>query len=283
MKNNVTDEIYQPRSGLPARVMGILNVTPDSFSDGGQFNHIDAALKQTELMLQQGATIIDVGGQSTRPGANSISLDLELQRVIKVIEGIQQHFDCYISIDTDKAQVMEAAINAGADMVNDVNALRGDGCLEVISRLKVPVCLMHMQGKPRTMQQAPQYDDVVHDVIDFFKERITACVEAGISQEAICIDPGFGFGKTVSQNYQLLDKLHEFHQLNLPLLVGISRKSMIGAILNNDVDERLIGSVSCATIALLKGARIIRVHDVQPSYEAVKIVSACTQAHLLKG
>ena len=274
MQEHSFSSIYTPEQGLCARVMGILNVTPDSFSDGGQFNHLDAALKQVEQMLFEGASIIDVGGESTRPGAQAVSAEQELERVIGTIEAIKERFDCFISIDTTKSQVMREAVKAGADMVNDVNALRGDDCLEAVAEMQVPVCLMHMQGEPRTMQFDPQYNDVVSDISDFFAERISACIEAGIKPDAICLDVGFGFGKTVEQNYQLLKNLEIFHKFSVPLLVGMSRKSMIGEILNKKVDERLAGSIACATIAMQKGARIVRVHDVKETVDALKIVSA---------
>ena len=267
--------IYTPPEGLCARVMGILNVTPDSFSDGGKFSDIDAALAQVELMLAQGATIIDVGGESTRPGAKAVSANEELDRVIGVIEAIKARFACFISVDTSKATVMREAVNVGAHMINDVYGLRGEGCLETVAELQVPVCMMHMQGEPRTMQHNPQYDDVINDVSKFFAERIGACIEAGIKSEAISIDPGFGFGKTVEQNYQLLKRLNAFDKFGVPILVGMSRKSMIGAVLNNQVDDRLVGSIACATIAMNKGASIVRVHDVKETVDAVKIVSAC--------
>lgn len=267
--------IYTPPEGLCARVMGILNVTPDSFSDGGKYSDIDAALTQVELMLEQGATIIDVGGESTRPGAKAVSAQQELDRVLGVIEAIKARLACFISVDTTKARVMREAVNAGAHMINDVNGLQGEQCLEALAELQVPVCLMHMQGEPRSMQHNPLYNDVVNDIAKFFAEQISSCIEAGIKTEAICIDPGFGFGKTVEQNYQLLKRLDTFDKFGVPILVGMSRKSMIGAVLNKPVDERLAGSIACATIAMSKGARIVRVHDVKQTVDALKIVSAC--------
>jgi len=260
--------------GLCARVMGILNVTPDSFSDGGQFTVIDVALRQVEQMLHDGATIIDIGGESTRPGAKAVNTTAELERVIPVIEAISDRFDCLMSIDTSKAQVMNEAVKAGAHMVNDVNALQAQGCIETVSELAVPVCLMHMQGQPRTMQHNPQYDDVVADIKLFLRQRVDACVSGGIAKTNICLDPGFGFGKTLAQNYQLLNQLEEFNQLGLPILAGMSRKSMIGKLLNNEVDQRVAGSISCAVIAAMKGASIIRVHDVKQTTDALKVLSA---------
>ncbi len=255
-------------------VMGILNVTPDSFSDGGHFNLIDQAVEQGALMLRQGASIIDIGGESTRPGAKAVNADEELQRVIPVIEALRQRFDCAISIDTSKASVMRAAVAAGANIVNDVKALAAPGCMEAVAELNVPVCLMHMQGEPRTMQHNPVYNDVVEDVKAFFTTRVAQCSAAGIDPSNICLDPGFGFGKTLTQNYQLLNQLESFESLGLPLLVGMSRKSMIGNILNNQIEERLSGSLACAVIAAMKGAAILRVHDVKETVEVLKIVAA---------
>jgi dihydropteroate synthase len=272
--NNIHGYFKPVDLNLCAKVMGILNVTPDSFSDGGHFSQIDNAVRQAEQMLLEGAEIIDIGGESTRPGAKAVNTAQELERVIPVIEALKQRFDCLMSIDTSKAIVMKEAILAGAHMVNDVKALSEPGCIETVAQLDVPVCLMHMQGEPRTMQANPSYNDVVDDIKAFFVERITQCTIAGIKHEHICLDPGFGFGKTLEQNYQLLNRLDEFHSLGYPLLAGMSRKSMIGNLLNNSARERLVGSVSCAVIALMKGANVIRVHDVKETFEAIKIVSA---------
>lgn len=255
-------------------VMGILNVTPDSFSDGGQFNHIDDALRRTERMLDEGASWIDVGGESTRPGAKDVELTQELDRVIPVIEAIRQRFDTRISIDTSKAGVMREAVNAGAAMINDIRALRESGALEAAAESKALVCLMHMQGQPRSMQEAPDYDDVVCEVKDFLQQRMEACQRHGIEKERLLLDPGFGFGKTVRHNYQLLQRLQAFHELNVPLLIGLSRKSMLGAVTGRSVDERLAASVAGATIASMKGAQIIRVHDVAATVDAIKVVQA---------
>ena len=256
------------------QVMGILNVTPDSFSDGGHFTQLDAALRQAEQMLQQGAAVLDIGGESTRPGSEPVSLQQELDRVMPVIEAIRQRFDAVISIDTSKADVMSAAVQAGADMINDVYALRAEGALQAAAKAKVPVCLMHMLGEPKTMQQAPEYGDVTREVLSFMQQRIAACVNAGIPQSQLLLDPGFGFGKTLAQNYQLLQQLEHWLPLGLPLLVGMSRKSMIGNLLNQPVSERLAGSLACATIAAIKGARIIRVHDVKATVDAMAVVRA---------
>ncbi|WP_213995662.1 dihydropteroate synthase [Arsukibacterium sp.] len=255
-------------------VMGILNITPDSFSDGGQHLSPEAALRQAEQMLADGAMILDIGGESTRPGAAEVPLQQELDRVVPVIEAIRQRFDCVISVDTSKAGVMSAAVKAGADMINDVQALQGDGALQCAAELNVPVCLMHMQGQPRTMQQQPQYDDVVAEVVKFLQRRTMDCQFAGIAKNQIILDPGFGFGKTLSHNYQLLAALAQLVKLGYPVLAGMSRKSMIGQLLDVPIDQRLAGSLACATIAALQGARIIRVHDVKESVQAVQVATA---------
>jgi dihydropteroate synthase len=256
-----------------SKVMGILNVTPDSFSDGGSFNLFENGLAQTGLMLSEGADIIDIGGESTRPGAQAVSVQQELDRVIPVIESIHQRFDTIISIDTSKAQVMTEAVNAGASLINDVRALQEDGALSAAVKAEVPVCLMHMQGQPRVMQQNPSYDDVVKDVMTFLQDRISVCFEAGIAQEKIIIDPGFGFGKSLEHNYQMLANLEGFHKLNVPVLAGMSRKSMIGNLLQRDIEKRLAGNIAVATVAAQKGAQIIRVHDVKETVDAVKIIN----------
>jgi dihydropteroate synthase len=255
-----------------SRVMGILNVTPDSFSDGGAFDMLENGLAQAALMLSEGADIIDIGGESTRPGAKPVSVQQELDRVIPVIESISQRFDTIISIDTSKAQVMTEAVNAGASMINDVRALQENGALDAAVAAKVPVCLMHMQGQPGMMQQAPCYEDVIKDVMLFLEQRISVCCEAGLAENQIIVDPGFGFGKSIEHNYQILARLETFHQLKVPVLAGMSRKSMIGNLLQRKVDERLAGNIAVATIAAQKGAQIIRVHDVKETVDAVKIV-----------
>lgn len=257
------------------QVMGILNVTPDSFSDGGLFQARDAALRHVEQMLAEGADIIDVGGESTRPGAAPVSAQVELERVVPVVAAIRERFEVAISVDTSKPEVMLAAVGAGADLVNDVRALQEPGALEACSRLSVPVCLMHMQGQPRTMQQSPHYDDVVQDIGQFFEERITACALAGIGRDRLILDPGFGFGKTLQHNVDLLRRLGEFYAFDLPILVGISRKSMLGVLLDNrPVEGRLHGSLAAAVIAAMQGANILRVHDVQATVDAMRLVHA---------
>ncbi|WP_425429878.1 dihydropteroate synthase [Cognaticolwellia beringensis] len=258
------------------QVMGILNVTPDSFSDGGKFADLENALEQVQRMISDGATIIDIGGESTRPGAVEVSEADELARVIPVLKAIKQRFNILVSIDTSKASVMSAAIDAGADIINDVRALQNDECLTAVANSNIPVCLMHMQGLPRTMQSSPSYDNVIEDILVFFQQRIDACVSAGIARERIILDPGFGFGKTLEQNFHLLANLSTFGQLDLPILAGLSRKSMIGNLLNRDVELRLAGSLSTAMLAAQQGANIIRVHDVQETVDVLKVLKAVT-------
>lgn len=256
-------------------VMGILNVTPDSFSDGGRYTDLDMAVARAEKMVEQGATMIDIGGESTRPGAQPVTADDECRRVIPVIEALQKrHCDAVISIDTSKPEVMKHAVEAGAGLINDVCALQYPGALDMAVTLVVPVCLMHMQGEPRTMQREPKYKDVVGDVLLFLEKRITDCVVAGLMKENILLDPGFGFGKTAEQNFVLLEHLNELTKPGLPVLVGLSRKSMIGAVLDKTTDSRLAGSVAAASYALDRGANILRVHDVAETVDAVKIFCA---------
>jgi len=261
------------------QIMGVLNVTPDSFSDGGEFSLIDHAVAQAKLMMEAGADIIDIGGESTRPGAAKVSVEQELERVIPVIKAIQQNSDVVISIDTSKPEVMEQAVLAGASIINDVYALRQPGALEMASSLGVTVCLMHMQAEPETMQQHPEYTDVVDEVVCFFQERLQACQQAGISLSKILLDPGFGFGKTLAHNMSLLANLEAFKQYGCPLLVGLSRKSMWGELLNKKVDERVSASVISALLAVVNGAAIVRVHDVAEMAEALTIYKALQQAN----
>jgi len=258
--------------------MGVLNVTPDSFSDGGRFNRRDAALDQALAMLADGAAIIDIGGESTRPGAGDVDAATEIDRVVPVIEAIRRESDCLVSVDTSKPEVMEAAVAAGAGMINDVRALREPGALETAARLRVPVCLMHMQGQPRTMQEEPTYVDVVAEVKDFLAGRIDAAIEAGIPRGCIVADPGFGFGKTVAHNLRLLRELAAFRELGVPLLAGLSRKSTLGALTGRPVEERLAASIAAATVACLNGADILRVHDVAETRDAVKVAVAVLAA-----
>ncbi|MCG8495478.1 MAG: dihydropteroate synthase [Enterobacterales bacterium] len=254
------------------QVMGILNVTPDSFSDGGKHTNVSQALDHALRMIEEGATFIDIGGESTRPGAPDVSLQEELDRTIPVIEAVAKNTSCVISIDTSKADVMREAVKAGAGLINDVRALQEPGALQVAAEAQVPVCLMHMQGQPRTMQQSPEYDDVVNDVGQFLLARTKVCEEAGIAKDKILFDPGYGFGKSLEHNYTLVKHLPSLMKLGYPVLVGMSRKSMIGNLLNRKVDERLAGSISLATIVAQMGAQIIRVHDVKETADAVNIV-----------
>lgn len=258
------------------KVMGILNVTPDSFSDGGNYHQLESGLYQVEQMLKQGADFIDVGGESTRPGATAVSLQQELDRVIPVIEQIRQRFDTVISIDTSKAEVMKQAVNAGAGLINDVRALQQEDALGTAANLDVPVCLMHMQGQPAEMQNNPYYQNILLEVRDFFERRVKACVESGIDRTNIIIDPGFGFGKTLEHNYQLLSELRNLANMGFPILSGTSRKSMLGHLLNRQVDERLAGSIVTATLAVQQGANIIRVHDVKETVDAIKVITFVT-------
>ena len=261
------------RSGQWA-IMGILNVTPDSFSDGGRFDKLDNALKHALQMRQDGADVIDIGGESTRPGAVAVSSDEELERVIPVIEKIRQHSDVAISIDTSKPLVMQAAIEAGASMVNDVNALHAEGALEMCVKHQVAVCLMHKQGDPSNMQDRPHYANAVEEIRQYLIERVNTCIESGMSAENICIDPGFGFGKTLENNLSLLREIQQFCALDYLVLVGVSRKSMFGMLLDRDVEDRLVASTSAVVIAYQKGARFFRVHDVAETCDALKLCAA---------
>jgi dihydropteroate synthase len=262
-------------------IMGIVNVTPDSFSDGGQFLNTTAALSHAMQLLDDGATILDIGGESTRPGAPDVSLEDELKRVIPIIKAIREQSDCVISIDTSKAEVMRQAIEAGADIVNDVRALQEPGAIDVVAQFPVvAVCLMHMQGQPRSMQHAPHYNDLAGEINDFFSQRIAACEAAGIKQSQLILDPGFGFGKTLKHNYQILAQFNDYAKLGLPLLAGLSRKSMIGNLLNRDTDDRLAGSLAGALIAAQNGAHIIRVHDVKETADVLGVYQACKQGVL---
>jgi len=260
------------------RVMGIVNVTPDSFSDGGLHAAVDDAVAHALRLVGEGADVLDIGGESTRPGASEVSLEEELRRVIPVIERLASECEVPISVDTSKAEVMRAAVAAGAGMINDVRALRADGALDMAASLRVPVVLMHMQGEPRSMQDAPAYDDVVADVHRFLAERIFACEMAGIDKKRVVVDPGFGFGKTQAQNLVLLSQLQRFTELGVPVLAGLSRKKMIGALTGRDLPaDRLHGSVAAHLIAAQRGARIVRVHDVAATVDALKVWEAVAE------
>ena len=256
--------------------MGILNTTPDSFSDGGLFIATDSAVDHARQMIDEGADILDIGGESTRPGAQAVTEQQELDRVIPVIEALWSRFDVPVSIDTSKPEVMRQAVDAGAFMINDVRALREEGALTVAAESGVPVCLMHMRGEPRTMQEQPEYGDVVADVRRFLRERVQACTDAGISTDKLMLDPGFGFGKTREQNFSLLNHLDALRIDGIPILAGLSRKSMIGQTLGLPVGERVHASVGLALLAVMNGANIVRVHDVKATNEALRMVEAVT-------
>lgn len=270
--NNKTLDLSTPK------IMGILNFTPDSFSDSGKFFQLDKALFQVETMLKQGASIIDIGGESTRPMAEEVTLEEELDRVVPLVEAVRKRFDCWISVDSSKAQVMQEAAKVGMDLINDIRALQEPDALQTAVRLALPVCIMHMQGQPRTMQINPHYDDVVADVLKFMQQRTEQCLASGIKKENLIWDPGFGFGKSVQHNYCLLQQFAVFCEQGFPVLAGISRKSMIGAVLDKPVEQRTVGSVAAALIAAMKGASILRVHDVAETADALKIWLATQNA-----
>ncbi|OHC26622.1 MAG: dihydropteroate synthase [Pseudomonadales bacterium RIFCSPLOWO2_12_59_9] len=260
------------------QVMGILNVTPDSFSDGGRFHLRDAALRHAEAMVAAGASLIDVGGESTRPGALPVSAEQELQRVAPIVEAITAELDVIISVDTSTPAVMLEAARLGAGLLNDVRALRREGALAAAASTGLPVCLMHMQGEPGNMQQNPQYQDLLGEVRGFFVARLAACAAAGIPAERLVLDPGFGFAKNLQHNLSLFKHLRKLHEFGLPLLVGVSRKSMIGQVLGRDVDQRLAGGLALAALALTKGAKILRVHDVLETVDLVRMLAAVEAA-----
>jgi dihydropteroate synthase len=264
-------------------VMGVLNVTPDSFSDGDRFRDPGAALEQARRMIAEGAAIIDVGGESTRPGAEPATVEQELERVIPVVTAIRRESDVFVSVDTSKPEVMLAAVAAGADIINDVRALGEPGALAAAAHSGAGVCLMHMKGEPRTMQDAPGYDDVVAEVRAFLELRIETCVAAGIARERIAVDPGFGFGKRAIDNLQLLKELAMFRALRAPVMVGLSRKSLLATLTGRAVDDRVAGSVALAAIAVLNGARIVRAHDVAPTLDAIRVAAAVSQGEEFDG
>ena len=270
--NNKTLDLSTPK------IMGILNFTPDSFSDSGKFFQLDKALFQVERMLKQGASIIDIGGESTRPMAEEVTLEEELERVVPLVEAVRKRFDCWISVDSSKAQVMQEAAKVGMNLINDIRALQEPDALQTAVRLALPVCIMHMQGQPRTMQLNPHYDDVVADVLKFMQQRTEQCLASGIKKENLIWDPGFCFGKSVQHNYCLLQQFAVFCEQGFPVLAGISRKSMIGAVLDKPVEQRTVGSVAAALIAAVNGASILRVHDVGETADALKIWLATQNA-----
>ena len=264
------------------RIMGVINTTPDSFSDGGTLYsndrlQLDATVERARAMVAAGAAILDIGGESTRPGAQPVSLDEELHRVVPVVEKLRADLNVVISVDTSSPEVMRAAAAAGAHLINDVRALRREGALEAAAETGLPICLMHMRGEPDAMQTDPQYRDVVLEVCEFLSERIAACEAAGIARERLLLDPGFGFGKTVAHNLELLAGLDQLQRLELPVLVGLSRKSLIGKLLGRDVGERLSASLALAVLAAERGAAIVRTHDVRETADAVAMVVAVRQ------
>jgi len=264
--------IYQNKSDSPL-IMGILNITPDSFSDGSQYNNIDLAYERARQMQQAGVDIIDIGGESTRPGAAEISAEEEIERVVPVIQKLKT-LQIPISIDTSKAKVMKAAVESGASMINDVRALQQENALQMVAKLQVPVCLMHMQGEPRSMQKEPIYRNVVEQVIGFLHQRVKACENAGLNRSLISLDPGFGFGKSLRHNLELLKHLDRLVELGLPILAGLSRKSMLGQITGKPVEHRLSASLAVAQVAMQKGAKIIRVHDVTETNDIRQVFMA---------
>ena len=259
-------------------VMGILNITPDSFSDGGRFAHRDLALRHAEAMVAAGATLIDVGGESTRPGARAVSSTEELERVAPIVEAISRELDVVISVDTSTPAVILETARLGAGLINDVRSLRREGALQAAVATRLPVCLMHMRGEPTDMQDDPRYDDVVTEVASFLSERMDACVAAGIPIEKIVLDPGFGFAKNLDHNLSLFKHMEALHALGRPLLVGVSRKSMIGKVLDKPVDQRLYGALALAAMAMVQGAKILRVHDVAETVDVVRMIAAVESA-----
>lgn len=252
-------------------VMGVINVTPDSFSDGGKFLVPDDALQEAGKMVNAGAQILDIGGESTRPGATPVGEQEELDRVIPIIEAIGAEFDVAVSIDTSKPGVMREAVAAGAAMINDVCALQADGALAAAVELQKPVCLMHMQGQPRSMQAEPRYDNIVDEVIQFLESRVTQCVDEGLGKNLLVVDPGFGFGKTPAHNVELLANLRQLRRIGCPVLIGVSRKSTLGVITGRDVDELLPASIAAAVVAVMQGAQIVRAHDVAETVDALSV------------
>jgi dihydropteroate synthase len=268
------------------KVMGVLNVTPDSFSDGGELLldsgklSVDKALKRAEAMYEAGATFIDVGGESTKPGASTVSLEEEMDRVLTLVELIHKNIDVIISIDTSSSEIMLQGANVGAGLINDVRALQGPGAIEAVLKTNLPVCLMHMQGTPATMQEAPSYDNLINEVIEFLEDRILACTKFGIDRNQIIVDPGFGFGKTLEHNLELLGRLSELGKLQSPILIGLSRKAMLGLITSKSVQERQAAGIAAAVIALLQGVNIIRTHDVADTVDAVNVCLAVKNIEL---
>lgn len=258
--------------------MGILNVTPDSFSDGGRYTERDAALRQAEQMLRDGAAILDVGGESTRPGAAAVSEQEELDRVVPIVEALSNELDALVSVDTSTAAVIRDSAEAGAGIINDVRSLRRAGAMQAAAASRLPVCLMHMQGEPGSMQNNPHYDDVTAEVVAFLREQVASCERAGITRERLLVDPGFGFAKTVQHNLQLMQEMAELQALALPVLVGVSRKSLFGKVLDRDVSERLPGSLAAAVMCVERGAMIVRAHDVKETVDVVRFAHAVRES-----
>ncbi len=263
-------------------VMGVLNVTPDSFSDGGKYRFLDAALVHAEAMVAEGVDIIDVGGESTRPGAGHVGVGEELERVVPVVQAIVERFGVRVSVDTSQSKVMSEAIVSGASMINDVRALMLEGALDVVQGHDVDVCLMHMQGQPGTMQREPRYQDVVSDVIGFLRDRVDACLAAGIDRGRLIVDPGFGFGKSMDHNYQMLGNIERFKVLDLPILIGVSRKSMLGVLVDRLPVDRLSAGIAAATVAVWQGAGIVRTHDVGATVDALKVCLAAQSGKVVE-
>lgn len=261
-----------------SRVMGILNVTPDSFSDGGRFLSADAALQQAASMSEQGADIIDVGGESTRPGAEELPVQQELDRILPVIQSITARLDVAVSVDTSKPEVMRAAVAAGAVLINDVFALQREGAMQAAAGLDAAICLMHMRGSPAAMQDRPAYEELPREIIDFLDERVRACNDAGIDDDRLIVDPGFGFGKNDQHNMKILANLGEFGALRLPLLVGLSRKRTLGKLTGKEADQLVAAGVAAAVIAVSNGANIVRTHDVGPTVDALSVFDAVRQS-----
>ena len=275
MSRDLAESIRAAAAAERILVMGIVNVTPDSFSDGGRFDSLEKALAHARRLASEGADILDIGGESTRPGAAPVDARAEIERVVPVIEAVRAELDLPVSIDTMKGEVMRAAVAAGAEMINDVNGLRDPDALVAAVEAGVPTCIMHMQGEPRTMQQNPDYDDVVEDLRLFFRERIDTCLAAGMQEQNLVLDPGFGFGKSLQHNLDLLDRFGRFREFGLPLMAGISRKSMLGKITGREAaDARVAASVAAGVLAAERGANILRVHDVAETVDAVSVIHA---------
>ncbi|SER52897.1 dihydropteroate synthase [Nitrosomonas sp. Nm51] len=274
----ILPELHPIHTARQPLVMGVVNVTPDSFSDGGLFFSTDNAIKHARKLIDEGADILDIGGESTRPGSDPVSVGEELRRVMPIIEAFAGK-EILISVDTSKPEVMRRAMDAGVDIINDVKALRGSGALEaIVENHRVLICLMHMQGNPASMQDNPQYQNIVQEIYDFLEDRIRAVTAIGVSRDRLIIDPGFGFGKTLQHNLALLNNLRYLTQLQVPLLVGLSRKSMLGAVTGNSVDRRIHESVAAAVIAVNNGAKILRVHDVKATKDALVFLSAVQES-----